>query len=56
VVIELIVIVELWEQLLDWERELDVRENALLTREHAMMEAEQSRDGAYGVRRCSRPT
>jgi hypothetical protein len=40
VVINPAVIIELWGQLLNQERELDERENALLTREHGMVEAE----------------
>jgi hypothetical protein len=42
VVIEPAVIVELWEQLLDRKRELDERENALLKREHGMLEPERA--------------
>jgi hypothetical protein len=42
VVIKPTVIVELREQLLAWERELDEQENAPLTREHGMVEAERT--------------
>jgi hypothetical protein len=36
------VIIELREQLLDRERELDERENTLLTREHGVVETERT--------------
>jgi hypothetical protein len=40
VVIESAVVVELREQLLVWDRELDEQENALLAREHGVVEVE----------------
>jgi hypothetical protein len=46
VVIEEAVIIELWEQLLDWERELDLWEDALLTREHGVVEANHALERA----------
>jgi hypothetical protein len=41
VVVEPVVITELWEQLLVRERELDKRENALVARENIVMEVER---------------
>jgi hypothetical protein len=41
-VIEPAVMVELREQLLAWVRELDERENTLLTKEHGMLQAEHA--------------
>jgi hypothetical protein len=42
VVIEPVVVVELWERLLVRERELDEWENALLAREQGVVEAEHA--------------
>jgi hypothetical protein len=41
------VVVELREQLLDREKELDERDNTLLTREHGMVEAVHALERAH---------